>query len=156
MSENNKLVFIVDDDPFYVEMMYHLLQKEGMHNILTFSSGVNCLEQIHLNPEIIFLDYQMDVYTGYEPLRKIKRYNPNAFVVMVSAQEDIDIAVETLKHGAFDYIKKNENLEQKVDSVLKKIKVFDEIMKAKKPSFFKSIFKSVSYTHLTLPTNSLV
>ena len=83
----------------------------------------------------------MDVYTGYETLRKIKRYNPNFFVVMVSAQEDIDSAVETLKHGAFDYIRKNENLELKVKEVLKKIAEIREVMNAEKPSFIKSIFK---------------
>ncbi len=83
----------------------------------------------------------MDVYTGYETLRKIKRYNPNFFVVMVSAQEDIDSAVETLKHGAFDYIRKNENLELKVKEVLKKITEIREVMNAEKPSFIKSIFK---------------
>jgi len=83
----------------------------------------------------------MDVYSGYETLRKIKRYDPNSFVVMVSAQEDIDTAVETLKHGAFDYIKKNENLEEKVQSVLKKISELKNIMNEEKPSFLKSIFK---------------
>ena len=122
-------------------MMTHILEREGFQNIVSFSNGVNCLEQIHLNPEIIFLDYQMDVYTGYETLRKIKRYNPNFFVVMVSAQEDIDSAVETLKHGAFDYIRKNENLELKVKEVLRKITEIREVMNAEKPSFIKSIFK---------------
>lgn len=43
---------------------------------------------------------------------------------MVSAQEDIDSAVETLKHGAFDYIRKNENLELKVKEVLKRLQKF--------------------------------
>jgi polysaccharide export outer membrane protein len=60
---------------------------------------------------------------------------------MVSAQEDIDTAVETLKHGAFDYIKKNENLEENVKSVLKKISELSELLNKKKPSFLKSIFK---------------
>lgn len=141
MRQNNNPIFLVDDDPFHLEMMTHILEREGFQNIVSFSNGVNCLEQIHLNPEIIFLDYQMDVYTGYETLRKIKRYNPNFFVVMVSAQEDIDSAVETLKHGAFDYIRKNENLELKVKEVLKKITEICEVMNAEKPSFIKSIFK---------------
>lgn len=141
MQKSNKPIFIVDDDPFHVEMMTNILYSEGFQNIKCFSSGVSCLEEIHLNPEIIFLDYQMDVYSGFETLQKIKRYNPNFFVVMVSAQEDIDSAVETLKHGAFDYIRKNENLENKVKKVIKKIIDLSEIMDSKKSSFIKSIFK---------------
>ncbi|MBL0295271.1 MAG: response regulator [Saprospiraceae bacterium] len=141
MKDSSQTVFIVDDDPFHIELMTHILKKEKIPYVMSFSSGVDCLDHIDLNPDIIFLDYQMDVYSGYETLRKIKRYDPNSFVVMVSAQEDIDTAVETLKHGAFDYIKKNENLEEKVQSVLKKISELKNIMNEEKPSFLKSIFK---------------
>ncbi len=141
MQKNNKPVFIVDDDIFHLEIMKQLLTEEGIENIHSFNSSVDCLQEIHLQPEIVFLDHQMDVYSGYETLRKIKRYNPNIFVVMVSAQEDIETAVATLKHGAFDYIQKNTDLHSNIKNVLVKIKDVKELLQSRKPSLLKNIFK---------------
>ncbi|MBK8444242.1 MAG: response regulator [Sphingobacteriales bacterium] len=121
--------------------MKQLLTEEGIENIHSFNSSVDCLQEIHLQPEIVFLDHQMDVYSGYETLRKIKRYNPNIFVVMVSAQEDIGTAVATLKHGAFDYIQKNADLHSNIKNVLVKIKDVKELLQSRKPSLLKNIFK---------------
>lgn len=141
MQYNFKSVFIVDDDTFHLEIMKQILSDVGIENTMCFDSGVECLNTIHQNPEVIFLDHQMDIYSGFETLRKIKRYNPNIFVVMVSAQEDIDTAVATLKHGAFDYIRKDQNLEANIKSVLLKIEDIKELLKVRKPSVLKSIFK---------------
>jgi DNA-binding NtrC family response regulator len=87
-----------------------------------------------------FLDHQMDTFTGYEVLKKIKRYDPNIFVVMVSGQEDIKTAVDTLKHGAFDYILKSDHDEQKIGEVLEKIAQVKELQSRKKPGILKTIF----------------
>lgn len=138
MNELTKNIFLVDDDIFQLEIMQQILRSAGIENMQTFQSGVSCLEQIHQNPDIIFLDHQMDEYSGYETLRKIKRYNPNIFVVMVSAQEEIKTAVDSLKHGAFDYIQKNEQLEEKVKNVVVRIEEVSQLLKKRKPSFFES------------------
>ena len=141
MQHNFNSVFVVDDDRFHIEIMKQILSDAGIENIKCFESGVECLNEIHQNPDVIFLDHQMDVYNGYVTLRKIKRYNPNTFVIMVSAQEDIETAVDTLKYGAFDYIKKNENLESNIKSVLVKVTAIRELLKERKPSLLKRIFK---------------
>jgi DNA-binding NtrC family response regulator len=137
MSGLTEKIFIVDDDRFHLELMRQILVGEGFVDISLFESGVECLNQIHLNPDIVFLDHQMDVYSGYETLRKIKRYNPEIFVVMVSAQEEIKTAVDTLKHGAFDYFQKDEMLEENVKQVIRKI---NEVKELYVPP--KSIFKT--------------
>jgi DNA-binding NtrC family response regulator len=139
MNKLSKKIFVVDDDNFHLQVMQQIVKSKGIEEVIPFSSGMDCLFQIHQNPYIVFLDHQMDVYSGYETLRKIKRHNPNIFVVMVSAQEEIDIAVNTLKHGAFDYIQKDERLEEKVALVLQRIHEVKELLQARKPSIFKSI-----------------
>ena len=141
MHHNFKSVFVVDDDQFHLEIMKQILFDEGIENIKCFQSGIDCLEAIHQNPDIVFLDHQMDIYNGYVTLRKIKRYNPNIFVVMVSAQEDIETAVDTLKHGSFDYIKKNENMESNIRNVLVKVEQVRELLRERKTSLLKSLFK---------------
>jgi DNA-binding NtrC family response regulator len=141
MKTNIKKIFIVDDDIFYLEITKQILCEDFIDDIYSFESGIDCLNDIHQNPDVVFLDYQMDEYSGFETLQKIKRYNSNIFVVMVSAQEEIQNAVETLKHGAFDYIRKDEHLEKNIKGVLIKIIEVKELLKSRKPSFLKSIFK---------------
>ena len=141
MSKLSKKIFVVDDDRFHLELMNQILQSKGFEEISLYESGLDCLLDIHQNPYIVFLDHQMDVYSGYETLRKIKRHNPNIFVVMVSAQEEISTAVATLKHGAFDYIKKNDRIEENINTVLDKIEEVKELLKERKPSLLKNIFK---------------
>lgn len=141
MQVLTKQIFVVDDDVFHLEIMKQLLSDEGLDQVTTFTSGVECLKRIHLNPDIIFLDHQMDVYNGFETLRKIKRYNPNIYIVMVSAQEDIDTAVATLKYGAFDYIKKDDQMPTNIKAVINKVDEVKKVLRARKPSILKSFFK---------------
>jgi polysaccharide export outer membrane protein len=143
MSKLSNKIFVVDDNRFHLELMSHILQSNGNENILLFENGIDCLLEIHQQPEIVFLDHQMDVYSGYETLQKIKRYNPNIFVIMVSGQEKIETAVNSLKHGAFDYIQKDENLEEKVLHVMQRLEEVKALLKARKPSFLNSLLQLV-------------
>jgi DNA-binding NtrC family response regulator len=133
-------IFLVDDDVFYLSLIEQKLVNFGYENVSTFTNGVDCLNALGEKPEVIFLDHQMDTFTGYEVLKKIKRYDPNIFVVMVSGQEDIKTAVDTLKHGAFDYILKSDHDEQKIGEVLEKIAHVKELQSRKKPGILKTIF----------------
>jgi polysaccharide export outer membrane protein len=141
MQNFPKSILVVDDDKFHLEIMKQILSAQGVEKITCLESGVECLNELHNNPDIVFLDHQMDVYSGFETLRKIKRYNPNIFVVMVSAQEDIDTAVATLKYGAFDYIRKDQYLAENIKSALIAINQVKELLKERKPSFLKSLFQ---------------
>jgi DNA-binding NtrC family response regulator len=143
MKVQQKKVFVVDDDRFHLQLMEQMLKSNGIEDVHLFENGMNCLSNIHQNPGIVFLDQQMDVYSGYETLRKIKRYNPNIFVVMVSGQEEIQTAINTLKHGAFDYLLKDVHLEDNIVAVIRRIDEMKEVLKARKPSFLKSILSSL-------------
>lgn len=143
MPTPTRKIFVVDDDPFHLQLMKQILQSQNEENISLFSTGVDCLENIHLKPQIVFLDHNMDIYTGYEVLRKIKRYDPNIFVIMVSSQEEISTAVNSLKHGAFDYVQKNKNLEKTITETLKKVDEISALLKQRKPTILKSILKYI-------------
>lgn len=71
------------------------------------------MENIAQNPDVIILDYQLDGITenamnGIATLDKIKEYNPEIPVIMLSSQDKIDIAVSCMHHKAFDYVVKSE------------------------------------------------
>jgi polysaccharide export outer membrane protein len=139
LHTNSKL-FLVDDEPFHSALVEQQLNNLGYKNIHTFSSGTECLHHITANPDIIFLDYNMNGHSGFEVLTKIKRFDPNIFVVMLSGQENLEAAVSCLKYGAFDYIVKNSGMGKKIDSVLQRIAVIQqELEKENQPKWKKLI-----------------
>lgn len=136
-------VFVVDDDAFYLSVLEQHLRNLGLDNIRTFDNGSDCLDHIQEKPDVIFLDYNMENLSGYDVLKKIKRYDSNIFIVMISAQEEIKPAVDTLKHGAFDYIQKGEDDPEKLKDVLGRIVEVKDMMERTKPSLLKRIFKYI-------------
>jgi DNA-binding NtrC family response regulator len=113
--------FIVDDDIFCANVYDQYLTNLNYNDITYYSNGNDCLNNLNQNPDIIFLDYNMDDLTGFEVLKKIKRYNSNIHVVMVSGQENIKIALDAIKYGAYDYVTKNSLVCDKMTNIINKI-----------------------------------
>lgn len=134
-------IFVVDDEIFYLNILEQHISNLGYEQVTAFSNGTDCLNQIAENPDVVFLDYNMDTLTGYDVLKKIKRYNPNIYIVMISGQENIKAAVDTLKHGAFDYIQKGEMEEQKIEQVLDRILDVKDLLKQSNPNFFRKFLQ---------------
>lgn len=122
-------IFIIDDDPFTTALYEQSLANLGYTDVSSYNEGLLSLNDLIQEPKIIFLDQNMDDITGLEMLRKIKRFDPNIYVVMVSGQEDIETAVKALKIGAFDYIVKGEGDIEKINQVLLKISNVQEMLK---------------------------
>ena len=112
-TENNIVLFLVDDDALYLKEMEIEFEQTGGFDISTFATGEKCMKGIAANPDIIILDYMLngiDIHAmnGIETLDKIKAYNPEIAVIMLSSQDKIDIAVKCMHHKAYDYIVKSE------------------------------------------------
>ena len=102
-------IFIVDDDQFLGSLIKKSLEKIENVEVTHFLSPEECISNLHLNPDIISIDYLMPGMNGLELLQKIKNYNDSIQCVLVSGQEKLDVVVDTYKKGAEDYIIKNEN-----------------------------------------------
>ena len=138
-NQNQFKFFIVDDDIFCVNVYEQFLQNLGYNDITYFNNGNDCLSNLEQNPDIIFLDHNMDDITGFEVLKKIKRYNPNIYVVMVSGQDNMKTTVDALKFGAFDYVIKDTNVCEKMKIVIDKIIAIKEQLKKSNPSFIQKL-----------------
>lgn len=138
---NDLKIFVVEDNIVYLNLLKKYLLSIGCEDVSAYENGAACLGDLHLKPNVIFLDYYMDSLNGSEVLNKIKRFDPNIFVVMISGQEEVQTAVDFLKNGGFDYLKKGEDDMQKVEEVLKKIIQVRELTEATKPGLFQRIFK---------------
>ncbi|MFT4664591.1 MAG: DNA-binding NtrC family response regulator [Ulvibacter sp.] len=136
----NYKIFLVDDDLFCLNMYEQHLKNLGCEDISLFQNGTDCLNNLIEYPDVIFLDYKMDTLNGFEVLKKIKRFDPNINVVMISGQENLQTAIDTLKYGAFDYIIKGDQEIQKMEHVINRILALRRTIDKDKPSFFKKLF----------------
>lgn len=117
----NYKIFIVDDDQVYTEFVTAVLNQAGFTDIHSYENEIETLDNLYRIPWIIFLDYYLNDSNGLEVLRKIKSTNPDIYVVFLSSQEKIDVAVNSLKYGALDYIIKNDEAKRKIVSSLMRI-----------------------------------
>ncbi len=112
-------IFVVEDDPAYTKFMKYVLGLNPDFEVEVFSSGKECLDNLHKNPAIITLDYSLPDMPGEAVLQQIRGYDPNISVIIVSAQEKIGTAVELLKLGAFDYIIKDQETKDRLLNSIK-------------------------------------
>lgn len=116
-------VLIVDDAPDTLEIIGKLLQFEG-YQVLTASTGEEGIERVEKErPDVVLMDINLPGMDGNQALREIKRINPIQSVIMLTAYATVDNAIEALKFGATDFIKKpfeNEHLIHIVNQALEK------------------------------------
>src|SRR4051812_38511831 len=106
IQKKPKHIFIVEDNEIYSMMLDYILSKDSIYEFVNFKSGEECLANLHLNPDIIILDYGLPGMNGYETLLEIKKYNPNIHVVFLSNNEDKKLAKKLLRSGADYYVLK--------------------------------------------------
>jgi DNA-binding NtrC family response regulator len=112
-DENKTMIFLVDDDPLFLKSLEIDFVQNTESSVKTFATGELCLESISQNPDIIILDYflnsvDINAINGIETLDRIRAANPQIPVIMLSSQDKIDVAVDCMKHNAFDYVVKSE------------------------------------------------
>jgi DNA-binding NtrC family response regulator len=139
-SEKELKIFITDDDVFSLSINEQHVKNLGVENVSLFSNGNDCLNNLHQKPDIIFLDHNMEGLSGAEVLKKIKRVDPDIYIVMISAQENIATAVGTLKYGAFDYIVKDEHIEKHIRDVVARILFVREQLRKNKTRLTRRLF----------------
>ena len=111
-------IFILEDDLWYGTMLEHYLTLNPDYQVMRFETEKDFYQRLHENPDVVTLDYSLTEGDGSKVLKKIKDFNPEIEVIMISGQEDISTAVELLKSGAFDYIVKDDDTKDRLWNVL--------------------------------------
>lgn len=115
-------IFIVEDNPVYGEMLKYHLSLNPDNEVIMFNNGTECLKNLYLNPSLISLDYTLPDMSGLEVIKKVREFNPDIPIVVVSAQEDVATAVKLLKEGAYDYFVKDEDTKERLWNTLRNIR----------------------------------
>lgn len=105
-------ILIVDDEKLLRWSLSENLTKEG-YTVLTAEKGQEGLNLfIEEQPDLVLLDIHLPDISGINVLESIKKENPNAIVIMITAFGDIETAVKTIKVGAYDFVEKPFNLDK--------------------------------------------
>jgi two-component system, NtrC family, response regulator AtoC len=101
----SRRILIVDDEPLITEVLSEHFKSD--YDVETALNGTDALTAIlRQRPDIVLLDINMPRMNGVEVLRDIKQIDQSIAVIMVTANEQIALAAEALKSGAFGYVPK--------------------------------------------------
>ena len=105
-------ILIVDDDEVIQQTLYDVLKKRG-YDIFLASSGAETIETIKKNIiDLILLDMRLPDIDGLEVLKRVKEFDSEILVIMMTAYSDIQTAVAAMKSGAYHYINKPFELDE--------------------------------------------
>lgn len=128
----DKLIFIVDDEESILKMLTHWVKNQWNYNVKLFMNGTDVLENINEEPDLILLDIMLPDINGIEILRQVKQKNKNIPVIMLSAQGSIDVALESIRLGAYDYFPKpidKNRLEHTIKNAIKNYDLEREVVR---------------------------
>ncbi len=114
-------ILVADDDKVIVQLTGLLLKKRGFE-VFSAYNGEQCLQMVAKHrPALVLLDYMMPVMNGLDALKQIRSQYSDTYVVMFTGKGNEEVAVEIMKAGAADYLRKpfvNSSLPERIDAVL--------------------------------------
>lgn len=124
--KNKIKLFLVDDDALFLKVLEIEFLEDSDFEVKTFASGELCIQNLHLLPDVIVLDYHLNginkaAINGIETLDLIKKSHPNIPVIMLSEQDKIEVAVNCMHHGAHDYAVKSETSFLRLTKIIKNL-----------------------------------
>lgn len=136
MNNEKIKLFLVDDDAVFLKSLEIDFLERADFIIETYATGELCIANLSHEPDVIILDYYLDgidatAMNGIETLDRIKAYNQDIPVIILSSQDKIDVAINCMHHRAFDYVVKSETafvrLQQIITSIFRYKKMEKEL-----------------------------
>jgi DNA-binding NtrC family response regulator len=116
MSAKPKILLVDDEERFRITLA-KLLRVKGL-DVTTLGSGLEALEELgKQNYDVILLDVRMPGMNGIETLAQIKKLNPDIEVIILSGHASVDVAVDIMKLGGYDYLLKPCSVEELTDKI---------------------------------------
>jgi two-component system, OmpR family, response regulator len=119
-------LFLVDDDAVSLKLSEINFLQHADFEVETYATGELCVKNLAHNPDIIVLDYHLDgidkkAMNGIQTLDKIKQYNSDIPVIMLSSQDKIEVAIDCMHHRAADYVVKSETAFMRLQKIMTNI-----------------------------------
>ncbi len=125
-------VLFVDDEIDFLETLMKRMKKRGV-DVAGVGSGEQALDYLNKQPaDVVVLDVRMPGIDGIQTLREIKRIDPLMEVIMLTGHASIEVAIEGMELGAFDYLMKPADIDElfyKIQDAFKKRNIQQEKIK---------------------------
>ncbi|MCB2195687.1 MAG: sigma-54 dependent transcriptional regulator [Bacteroidetes bacterium] len=145
MNNKSLKIFVVEDNEWYNKLIVHNLSLNPDFEVISYLNGWDCINNLDQNPDIITLDFKLPDISGMEVLKRIKQHSYESQVILISEQDDIDVVVDLLKEGAYDYIVKSNDIKERLHNTIlniqKNVGLKNEITELK-----KEVQKKYSYS----------
>jgi putative two-component system response regulator len=129
MIKNSKIL-VVDDDPFVLESVSKIL-SDHRYSVVSCSHAREAMDLVRENSiDVVLTDVKMPDITGLELLDNIHKFYPQLPVILMTAYADLDVAVDAVKKGAFDFIIKPYHPDYLIHSIKKSLQ-FRQYLKLK-------------------------
>lgn len=105
-------------------LLDYIKSKFPNFKIYNFKDGEEALQQLSLKPQIIILDYYLnaknsEAENGLDILKKVRKKDASIRIIMLSSQENPEVAANVIKYGAYEYIVKSESAPYRLENILK-------------------------------------
>lgn len=105
-------VLLVDDEKEFLETLIKRLRKRKL-KVTGVTSGEDALRILkETPPDVVVLDVRMEGMDGIQTLREIKKVSPLVEVIMLTGHANLEVAVEGMEVGAFDYLMKPMDIDE--------------------------------------------
>jgi DNA-binding NtrC family response regulator len=122
MTERPLKIFVVEDNEWYNRLLVHTLSLNPDYEVESFLNAHDFLLALNKAPDVVTLDYRLPDMNGIDILKRIKNENDDIHVILVSEQDDIQVVVELLKEGAYDYIVKSNDVKERLLNTIANIR----------------------------------
>lgn len=122
-------VFVVEDNEWYRKLLVHTVSLNPDYEVTAFETAKDAIAHLSENPDIVTVDYRLPDMLGSELIEKIRSACPDAAILAISEQEDIETAVELLKLGAYDYIVKSNDVRNRLLNTLQNVQKQSKLIK---------------------------
>jgi len=138
-------ILIVDDDSALKESLGEMLDSFG-YGELRYSTGPEALSAYQEEwPEVVLADIRMPDLDGIELLRRIRRLDPHARVILMTGYADVDTAIDAINHGACGYFRKP----VEVPALVEVLQDIDELIELEEDSLQKRQLFQEAFEQLT-------
>lgn len=133
-NKMNIKLFLVDDDAVFLKLLEIEFLEHGDFDIQTFATGELCVQHLSQSPDVIVLDYHLNginknAINGIQTLDKIKAFNSDIPVIILSSQDKIEVAVDCMHHRAHDYVVKSETAFMRLQKIITHIYSYKKMEK---------------------------
>lgn len=126
-TQDYPLIFVIEDNSIYNRLIANHLRSNKFQRIESFLSEKECLKNLYKKPDIVIQDYLINEVNSNDIIKESKKSNPHAEFIFLSDLDNFDVAANTIKYGAYDYVIKDSLFLRRLIGKINKIRKIHQI-----------------------------